>query len=136
MKNMNKAKYLYQIFMLYEICPAFIPTWEKNRRDQQNRRLLMCFISKALTNIHSWNSLDYWKWNGNSHSDVFWKKGVLRNFVKFTGKHMYKNLFFNNFTKKETLAQVFSCQFCKICKNTFCYKTPPVVASDETNKTF
>ena len=37
-----------------------------------------------------------------------------------------------NFTKKETLAQVFSkisSEFCEISKNNFCYKTPPVAAS-------
>ena len=31
--------------------------------------------------------------------------------------------------KKETLAHVFSCEFCKISKNTFYYRTPLVVAS-------
>ena len=34
-----------------------------------------------------------------------------------------------NFIKVETLAQVFSCEFCEIFKNTFFYKTPPVAAS-------
>ena len=34
-----------------------------------------------------------------------------------------------NFIKKETLAQVFSCEFCKIYKNTFYYRTPLVAAS-------
>ena len=29
-----------------------------------------------------------------------------------------------NFIKKETLAQVFSCEFCEISKNTFFYRTP------------
>ena len=29
-----------------------------------------------------------------------------------------------NFIKKETLAQVFSCEFCKISKNTFACRTP------------
>ena len=29
---------------------------------------------------------------------------------------------------KETLAQVFSCEFCKISKSTFSYRTPPVAA--------
>ena len=33
-----------------------------------------------------------------------------------------------NFIKKETLAQVFSCEFCEIPKTTFSYKTPPVAA--------
>ena len=34
-----------------------------------------------------------------------------------------------NFIKKETLAQVFSCEFCEISKNTFSYRTPPIAAS-------
>ena len=33
-----------------------------------------------------------------------------------------------NFIKKETLAQVFSCEICEISKNTFSYRTPPVAA--------
>ena len=32
--------------------------------------------------------------------------------------------------KKETLAQVFSCEFCEIFKNNFFYRTLPVAASD------
>ena len=35
-----------------------------------------------------------------------------------------------NFTKNKTLTQVFSCEFCKISKNTFSYRTPPVAASE------
>ena len=34
-----------------------------------------------------------------------------------------------NFIKKETLAQVFSCEFCEIYKNTFYYRTSLVAAS-------
>ena len=37
-----------------------------------------------------------------------------------------------NFIKKETLAQVFSCQFCEIFKNTFFYRTPLGVASENS----
>ena len=58
--------------------------------------------------------------------EVFYKKDVLRNFAKFTGKHLCQSLFFNkvagqacNFIKKETLAQMFSCEFCEISQNTF-----------------
>ena len=54
------------------------------------------------------------------------KKSVLRNFAEFTRKHLCHSLFLNkvaglacNFIKKETLAQVFSCEFCGISKNTF-----------------
>ena len=35
--------------------------------------------------------------------------------------------------KKETLAQLFSCEFCEISKNTFSYKTPLVAASEHIN---
>ena len=34
-----------------------------------------------------------------------------------------------NFIKKETMAQVFSCECCEIFKNTFLYRTPPVATS-------
>ena len=53
-------------------------------------------------------------------------KGVLKNFSKFTVKHLCQSLFFCkvagqacNFIKKETLVQLFSCKFCEIFKNTF-----------------
>ena len=35
-----------------------------------------------------------------------------------------------NFIKKETLAQVFSCEFCKISKYTYFHRTPLVAASE------
>ena len=61
----------------------------------------------------------------SSHQEVFCKEGVLSNFAKFTEKTpVLESLF-----KKEALAQVFSCKFCKISKNTFSYRTPPVAAS-------
>ena len=57
------------------------------------------------------------------------RKGVLRNFANFTGKRLCHRLIFNkvaglrseahNFIKTESLAQVFSCEFCEISKNTF-----------------
>ena len=31
---------------------------------------------------------------------------------------------------QETLAQVFSCEFCEISKNTFSYRKPPMAASE------
>ena len=38
-----------------------------------------------------------------------------------------------NFIKKESLAQVFSCEFCEISKNTFFYRASPVAASATYN---
>ena len=46
--------------------------------------------------------------------EVLCRKGIPRNFTKFTGKHLCQSLFF-----KETLALVFSCEFCEISRNTF-----------------
>ena len=34
-----------------------------------------------------------------------------------------------NFIKNETLAQVFSCEFWDICKNTLSHRAPPMAAS-------
>ena len=36
--------------------------------------------------------------NRSSHPKVLCKKGVLRNFKKFTGKHLYQSLLFNKVT--------------------------------------
>ena len=46
--------------------------------------------------------------------EAFYKKDVLKNFAKFTGKHQYQKLFF----KIEALTQLFSCEFYEIFKNT------------------
>ena len=51
-------------------------------------------------------------------AEVSMKKGVLKNFTKFTGKHLCQSLFFNK-VEKETLAQMFSCELCEISRNTF-----------------
>ena len=71
---------------------------------------------------------------------MFCKKGVFRNFAKFTGKHLCQSLFLSKVAglrsatllKKETQARVFSCEFYEISKNTFSYRTPPVAASLKT----
>ena len=63
----------------------------------------------------------------SSHQSCPIKKGVLRNFAKFTGKHLCQSLFLNKIAgqrpatllKKKTLAQVFSREFWEISKNTF-----------------
>ena len=41
-----------------------------------------------------------------------------------------------NFIKKEALPQLLSCEFCKISKNTFYYRTPPVAASVKKERKF
>ena len=71
----------------------------------------------------------------SSRQEMFYKKGVLRNFAKFTEKHRTRISFFIklqaacNFIKKETLALVLFCEFCEISKNTFSYRKLLVAAS-------
>ena len=60
----------------------------------------------------------------SSHESCSIKKDILKNFAKVAGKHFCQSLFFNkvaglNFIKKETVAQVFSYEFCEIFKNSF-----------------
>ena len=62
----------------------------------------------------------------SSQPEVFCKKCALKNFAKFTGKHLCQSFFFNKFAglkaallKKDTLTQSFSSGFCEIFKNTF-----------------
>ena len=64
----------------------------------------------------------------SSHRGCSLRKGVLRNFAKFARKHLCKSLTCAyiclrpqdcNPIKKEALAQVFYCEFCKFSKNTF-----------------
>ena len=64
----------------------------------------------------------------SSHREVNCKKGILKNFAKFTGKHLCWSLFNKviglrpeacNVIKKETPTLVFPCGFYKIFKNTF-----------------
>ena len=63
----------------------------------------------------------------SSRLEMFFKTGVPKNFTKFTGKHLCQSLFFNK-VEIDTLAQMLSCEFCEIFKNTFFLRTPPVVA--------
>ena len=68
-----------------------------------------------------------------SRLKLFFKKNVLKNFAKFVGKYLCNSLFFNkvagwglNYVKKETLTQVFSCEFREIFKIIFLFYTTPL----------
>ena len=73
----------------------------------------------------------------SSLEEVLCKENLVKTFSKFTGKHLCQSLFSIKFIKKETLAQVFSCEFWEISKSNFFYKTPPEVYQGllETSKT-
>ena len=84
---------------------------------------ILFVIKKSLTQPSLYFQIQIW-WVEAATGGVMWKKV----FLEISQKAC-------NFIKKETLVQVFSCEFCEISKNTFSYRTPPVAASDEsTNK--
>ena len=61
----------------------------------------------------------------SSHSHLFFKIDILKNFTNFTGKHLCWSLFL----LKKTPTHVLCCETCIIFKNNFFYRTPPVAAS-------
>ena len=131
--------------------------WSRGTSDNSFAVTLKKEVMLILLIYYCWDSIaekinSRRKYRG-THAEVFCNKGVLRNFAKFTGKHLCESLVFNkvaglrptllkkrlwhrcfpeafNFTKKETLALVFFCEFCEISKNTFYYRTLLVAASE------
>ena len=75
-------------------------------------------------------SQNFWPFfkSRSSHRRCSVRKSVLRNFAKFTGKHLCQSLFFNKVvglrsgtrdSGKRDSGQVFSCEFYEISKNNF-----------------
>ena len=93
---------------------AFRVTWEN-----ENNYLV------STTHLVSSNKIKV-SWNSDSTTLAI---GI---FLTIPSKPVYKYFprLRYRFIKKETLPQVFSCEFCKIYKNTFSYTTPPVAASE------
>ena len=99
----------------------------------ENRCFLMIFggYRKKETSGMRWVNPTFFRktescLNRSSHQRCSVRKGVLRNFAKFTGKHLCQSLFFNKVAGlrlatllKRDSAQVFSCEFCKVSMNTF-----------------
>ena len=52
---------------------------------------LQMFSNKYLTHSRAWPSTTF----KSSHPELFCKKGVFKNFTKFTGKHLCQSLFLN-----------------------------------------
>ena len=74
-------------------------------------------IAEALAQTYSVNKV-FLEISQNSQENTCARVSIL---IKLQAKAC-------NFIKIETLALVFSCEFCEISKNTFSYRTPPVAA--------
>ena len=91
----------FELFLWY-----FLP----HRRNLQG----LCEISDEFYSVQ-FPSERILGWDRNSRPEVFCKKCVLRDFAKFTGKHLYQRLFFNEVAGPRLLQN-----------------TPPLAASGET----
>ena len=79
--------------------------------------------------------------NRSSLSQMFLKIGVLKNFANFIGKHQCWSISWKATTllKRDSntvFSAMFSCEICKIFRNTFFYRTPPVTASEQTQEIY
>ena len=73
--------------------------------------------------------IKYWAVSGNSR--VVQRCSVKKMLLEISQENTCVRVsFLIKLQNKETLAQVFSCEFCEISKNTFFYRTPPVAASE------
>ena len=102
--------------------------WEQNEEEMQNlRKYSLC--------IPLIKKLQFFQNNRSSHRKYAIKKGLLKYFATFTGKHFCQSLFFDKgkglrpANKTENLVQLFSCEFCEIFRNIFFYRKSPVFAS-------
>ena len=76
----------------------------------------------------------------SSRPEIFFEKSAHERFATFTRKHLCQILFSNkvaswglqNFIKKETLTQLFSCKFSEFFKNSCFYRTLLAAASRQT----
>ena len=62
-----------------------------------NKYLQFSFFCSSLTkkNVIKIDKRDIFFLFRRSRPEVFYKKNVLRNFAKFTGKHLWQSLYFN-----------------------------------------
>ena len=84
-----------------------------------------CSIDMGFVMKHQYRS---------SHTEVFCKE-VFKEISQNSQENTCARVCFF-FIKKETLAEVFSCEFCEISENTFPYRTPLVAASANNNTSF
>ena len=76
-------------------------------------------LGKVISSVVRENEVSFSTIVRSSRSQMFFKISVLKNFTNFTEKHLFWSLFPSclELYQKETPAQVFFCEVCKIFKN-------------------
>ena len=104
------------------------PQSDYESTQSMSRSLIDAIYILSLTNIVHYTKFSPKRQQVPNHrscrSRMFFKIGVLKD------KHLCWSLFLIKlqFFKKETPTQVISCKYCKIFRNSFFYRTPPVAA--------
>ena len=120
-----KKTYLFMMFFItsfFSISPLHVrwllPYIIKNNSSSTNEGLILDQCNgkiKLITHLCCPFRTNY----RSSHQRYSMKKGVFRNFTKFTGKGLYQSHFLNKVAGLQTLVQELSCEFCEISKTTF-----------------
>ena len=120
-------KYYVEVLIFQEL---------KQNQNNNPRYNLLGIVSRFR---HSF--IDFRDFFRSSCPEVICKRGVFWNFAKFTGKHLWQNLFFIKaaglslqlYQKRDpgtdVFHRVFFCEYCGIFKNSRFYRTPLVAAS-------
>ena len=138
--------YIKKIILFQSINKSFLRVFQQTKRLKNVQMFLVqiknIFIEKNILSLifsfrdqfflcYKTFDLNTWRneLNLEKQTKIYtkFKKGVLRHFAQFTGKHLCQSFFFNKLAalgpatllKKETLAQVFPCEFYEISKTTF-----------------
>ena len=93
--------------------------------EEKLKRFVVIFVY-GMYNLVVYVLIFYIWLSRSNHQRSSVKKGVLENFSIFTDKH----LCWSPFLPKRDPSQVFSCEYCKILKNTYIEKHLRTVSSD------
>ena len=131
------SKILFRVFLFpnFRFCPtAKIENLDLKISEKNFRGFRVFDLARQI--------LDYVSFqrdiNRSNFPHMFYKIGILKNFAKFTWKHLWRSLFLQAwvtgcnwdlqqaeaciFIKKEIPAHMFSCDFCEIFKSNFFYR--------------
>ena len=135
LRDIIKNSFLFPTFKIEFIFPCYFPCYFSHIFSvfvETDFTLVMAMKRKSeslirMISLLSGTILTLWSWfvqkvgfYSSSHQSCSIKKGVLRNFAKFTKKHLRQSLFFNKVAglKKRDSDSVFSCEYCELSKNT------------------
>ena len=101
-------------------------------KERHENIVKLLFPTICIYHFHVWK-----QFLKKQYREVFREKGILKNFTKFTGKHLCWSLFFNIVAglrptillKKRLQDRCFPVNFVKFSRTPFFYRTRPVAAS-------